>query len=54
MSSGAGALNKVSEGLQSKFSSTDLTVDGLSALMQKFINDVANGTYKQEGWPESV
>jgi len=51
---GKSTLGKMSESLRNKFLADDLTVDQLNGLMNKFIKDVTDGTYKKEGWPETT
>eukprot|EP00245_Coleochaete_scutata_P005308 TRINITY_DN18766_c0_g1_i1.p1 TRINITY_DN18766_c0_g1~~TRINITY_DN18766_c0_g1_i1.p1 ORF type:complete len:347 (-),score=68.03 TRINITY_DN18766_c0_g1_i1:62-1102(-) len=54
VSSLAGVVKQVSESLQAKFLDPSLTVDELSALMEKFLADVKAGTHKEEGWSNSM
>jgi carbonyl reductase 1 len=49
----AGHLNQLSPNLQAQFSSPSLTMDGLRSLVAKFMQDVATGTHRQEGWGNS-
>jgi len=51
---GKSTLGKMSSSLREQFLADDLTVDKLNALMNKFIQDVTDGTYKKEGWPETT
>jgi len=51
---GKSTLGKMSSSLRDQFLADDLTVDQLSGLMNKFIKDVTDGTYKKEGWPETT
>jgi len=53
VASGAGRLGQVSAELQEKFSSNDLTLEGLDVLVEKFQNDVAAKTHKANGWSSS-
>ena len=46
----AGRLKQVSQGLQDRFTSKDLTIDGLKALVQEFSDSVQKGTHKEDGW----
>jgi len=54
VSSQAGLLSKLSTSLQKKFSDSTLTIEELSNLMNKFVKDIAAGTYQSEGWPQST
>jgi len=55
VSSTVGTLSKLtSSQLQAKFLDPKLTIDELSALENKFILDVAKGTWKEEGWPTNT
>jgi carbonyl reductase 1 len=52
--SSVSALHSMAPELREKFLSPDLTVDGLTALLQQFRSDVANGSYQQKGWPKTA
>eukprot|EP01113_Clastostelium_recurvatum_P025574 TRINITY_DN3077_c0_g1_i2.p1 TRINITY_DN3077_c0_g1~~TRINITY_DN3077_c0_g1_i2.p1 ORF type:complete len:295 (-),score=53.87 TRINITY_DN3077_c0_g1_i2:34-918(-) len=55
ISSRAGAISKiVKPDLREKFQSKSLTLEQLNDLMRKFENDVASGSYQEEGWPSSA
>ena len=54
VSSGLGNLACVSPDLRRRFLDPKLTEDALAALMQSFIDDVANGTHTANGWPSSA
>lgn len=54
VSSGAGELSGFSRELRAKFLDEDLTRDGLVALVGTFVRDVAEGTYRKAGWPQSA
>jgi len=54
VSSSAGKPSKLSSDLKNKIVSPNLTIDELSLYMNKFIQDVAKGTWKQEGWPTTT
>jgi len=51
---GKSTLGKMSSELRAKFLADDLTLEQLNGLMNKFIKDVTDGTYKKEGWPETT
>ncbi|KZO96925.1 NAD(P)-binding protein [Calocera viscosa TUFC12733] len=54
VSSSMGVLaNLPSRALQAKFGDPHLTHQQLDQLMNKFVQDVAAGTFKSEGWPEN-
>ncbi|KAL1139655.1 hypothetical protein AAG570_006633 [Ranatra chinensis] len=54
LSSSAGHLLRIpGEDLRKKFSDPNLTVDELSKLMNKFIEDAKRGDYLNHGWPNS-
>ena len=53
VSSGMGELAGVDEGLRARFTDSALTRDGLVALVQEFVADVAAGLHGQRGWPSS-
>eukprot|EP00118_Oscarella_pearsei_P000839 m.5928 g.5928 ORF g.5928 m.5928 type:complete len:270 (+) comp14486_c0_seq1:138-947(+) len=46
-----GKLSILKPQLQKKFSADSLTEEELVGLMEKFVQDVQKGTYKEEGWP---
>jgi len=48
---GKGTLGKMSEALRKQFLADDLSLDQLTALMNKFIKDVGDDTYQKQGWP---
>jgi len=54
VASEAGHLSKLSPDLQKEFSSEDLTIDGLSSLLLRFISSVGKGTYQKDGWPKTT
>jgi NAD(P)-dependent dehydrogenase (short-subunit alcohol dehydrogenase family) len=54
VSSGAGELTGFSAKLRKTFLDPGLTRDRLVSLMQRFIADVGDGTYRKEGWPGSA
>ncbi|KAJ3171689.1 Carbonyl reductase [NADPH] 3 [Geranomyces variabilis] len=54
VSSMAGKLNIVQAPLQAQFSDPELTLDKLDSLMESFITAVADGTYKEKGWPRTT
>lgn len=49
----AGKLRQLSPALQSRFSSTTLSLAGLHQLVDQFEADVGTGTHKQNGWGNS-
>jgi len=51
---GKSTFGKMSSSLRDQFLADDLTLDTLNGLMNKFIKDVANGSFKKEGWPETT
>lgn len=51
---GVSALSKCSKELQEKFLNPNLTIDELSGLMKKFIQDVSDGQWKERGWPTTT
>ncbi|KAK3719843.1 hypothetical protein RRG08_040145 [Elysia crispata] len=48
------ALAKCSDAWKARFVSTDITMDELSDIMNKFIQATKNGTHKEEGFPETA
>jgi len=55
VSSQAGLLSNIkSKNLKDKFLDPQLSIDQLSGLMNKFIDDVANSRHEQEGWPNTT
>ena len=54
VSSGAGELTGFSAKLRTNFLDPELSRAGLVSLMERFIADVADGTYRREGWPGSA
>jgi len=40
--------------LREKFTNPEVTIDELHGLMRKFVQDVKDGTYKEEGWPSTA
>ncbi|MFW6288764.1 MAG: SDR family NAD(P)-dependent oxidoreductase [Spirochaetota bacterium] len=53
VSSGAGTLSILSPELQRLFTAEDLTREKLFALVEQFVDDVAQGRHSEEGWPSS-
>jgi len=51
---GRSSLKKMSSELQSAFLKKDLTLPELDALMNRFVTDVREGTYANQGWPKSA
>jgi carbonyl reductase 1 len=54
VSSGMGELSGVDDGLRARFTDPKLTRDGLVALAQEFVADVAAGRHSERGWPSSA
>ncbi|MEZ4299231.1 MAG: SDR family oxidoreductase [Polyangiaceae bacterium] len=54
VSSGLADRHGMSRALAAKFTDPKLTLDGLKALMEKFVSDVAAGRHTAEGWPSSA
>ena len=53
VSSGMGELSGVDDRLRARFTDPKLTRDGLVALTQEFVADVAAGHHRERGWPSS-
>ena len=53
VSSGMGELSGVEDGLRARFADPALTRDGLVALVEEFVADVAAGRHRERGWPSS-
>lgn len=53
VASKAGRLSQLSPSLQREFASSSLTITKLRALVDKFEQDVQNGTHKENGWGDS-
>ena len=53
VSSGMGELSGVDDGLRARFIDPALTRDGLVALVEEFVADVAAGRHRERGWPSS-
>ena len=53
VSSGMGELSGVDDRLRARFTDPKLTRDGLVALAQEFVADVAAGRHRERGWPSS-
>jgi len=53
VSSTAGRLSNLSESLQKQFTDPALTVEGINALAQQFVEAVDDNTYAKKGWPKS-
>ena len=53
VSSGMGELSGVDDRLRARFTDPKLTRDGLVALAQEFVDDVAAGRHRERGWPSS-
>jgi NAD(P)-dependent dehydrogenase (short-subunit alcohol dehydrogenase family) len=54
VSSGMGELAGLDPRLQERFTDPALTRDGLVALMESFVADVAAGRYRARGWPSNA
>ena len=54
VSSGVGELSGLSRRIRQEFESPYLTVDKLSGLVESFVATVADGTYREAGWPGSA
>lgn len=54
VSSGLADRHGMDHALAARFTSPDLTIEALSALMEKFVADVAAGRHTREGWPSSA
>jgi carbonyl reductase 1 len=54
VSSGAGELSGFSQELRVKFLDKGLSRDALVGLVGTFVRDVAEGTYRKAGWPQSA
>jgi carbonyl reductase 1 len=53
VSSRAGLLKLLSPALQQRFLAPDLSTDALSMLCEEFSKAVADGTFRQQGWPKT-
>jgi len=51
---GRSTLKKMSSELQKAFLKKSLTFQELDELMNKFVTDVRDGTYAEQGWPKSA
>jgi len=54
VSSGVGELSGLSPRIRGRFAGPDLTREALSALMEAFVEDVAQGRWRAAGWPGSA
>ncbi len=54
VSSGAGELSILSPALRKRFLDPTLTREGLSALVEQFVDHVRRGRHEAEGWPTSA
>jgi NAD(P)-dependent dehydrogenase (short-subunit alcohol dehydrogenase family) len=54
VSSGMGELSGVDDRLRARFTDPKLTRDGLVALAEEFVADVAAGRHRERGWPSSA
>lgn len=54
VSSGLADRHGMGRGLAARFTDRHLTIEELSALMEKFVADVAAGRHTSEGWPTSA
>ncbi len=54
VSSGLGTLAGVSDELRARFEAPSLDREGLVALLQEFVRDVAAGAHARHGWPSSA
>ncbi|MCH7478032.1 MAG: SDR family NAD(P)-dependent oxidoreductase [SAR324 cluster bacterium] len=54
VSSGMGELSCLARPLRQEFESPELHRDALIGLMNRFIADVAAGSFRSQGWPESA
>lgn len=54
VSSGLGDRSGMAPALAARFTDPALTLDALTALMEKFVADVAAGRHEREGWPSSA
>jgi NAD(P)-dependent dehydrogenase (short-subunit alcohol dehydrogenase family) len=54
LSSGLAERSGMPRELAGRFTAKDLTFAGLTALMEKFVADVAAGRHRREGWPTSA
>lgn len=54
VSSGMGTLDHVGPPLRARFEDPALDQEGVIALAEEFIDDVANGTHADRGWPSNA
>lgn len=54
VSSGMGELSSMSPERRAQLLAPDLDVEGVSALMREFVDDVARGRHAERGWPSSA
>jgi len=54
VSSRAGRFSSLSHPLKQQYFKSDLKVEELNGLMNKFISDVSKGIHKKEGWPQQA
>jgi NAD(P)-dependent dehydrogenase (short-subunit alcohol dehydrogenase family) len=54
VSSGVGELSGLSRRIRQEFESPYLTIDRLAGLAESFVAAVADGTYREAGWPGSA
>eukprot|EP00457_Paulinella_chromatophora_P009411 gb/GEZN01009478.1/.p1 GENE.gb/GEZN01009478.1/~~gb/GEZN01009478.1/.p1 ORF type:complete len:327 (+),score=48.71 gb/GEZN01009478.1/:86-1066(+) len=52
--SGSNSLRRMSEPLRKAFLADDLTMEGLSKLMNQFVKDVDEGKSDERGWPHNT
>jgi len=54
VASRAGKLGQLSSELQAAFSAGDQTYEGITKLTDSFVNAIASGKHKEEGWSNSM